>query len=287
MKNFRPLLGYQKLIDPETLKYPIIASVKEDGFRCSIVNGKPLTRSGKEIANIHVRKTLEALNLPPLDGELVLRGDSAFHKVQSAFSSYHTKPDFQFVVFDCFEFPSEPYEARFKRAGEYTRMFDSQGLFVLARNFVCNTPEEVWSTFHTAVSAGDEGLILRDPKGKYKFGRSTLREGIMLKLKPAEDAEAVIVGINELMHNEDAGNSTRLENMVPGGMMGSLLCQMPNGIQFSIGTGDDLTVDLRTWLWNNKDKLIGKTVTYTYHKLTAYGVPREPRLKGARDLRDL
>lgn len=287
MINFKPLLGYSKIVDPDELTYPLIASVKVDGYRCSIVNKIPKTRSGKDIANKHTAKILREMNLPPLDGELILRDDNSFNGVQSAFSSHHTTPDFEFVVFDCFEFALEPYEKRFKRAAEYLKSFNSNGRLSLARNFVCNNSAEVWELFHMAIDNGDEGLILRSPGGIYKFGRSTFKEGYMLKLKPREDAEAIIIGFNELMHNEDAGNSIKQENMVAGDTLGSIICKMPSGKEFSAGTGEGLTAEMRKFLWDNRAKLIGKPITYSYHKLTPAGIPREPRIKGVRDLGDM
>ncbi len=281
------MLAYNKVIDPEQLTYPVIASVKEDGYRCAIVNGKPQTRSGKQLANIYTRESLEALDLPELDGELILRDSKSFNSVQSAFGSHGGKPNFRFVVFDCFDKPTQPYERRFERVAKWLQHNELGGRLILARNFVVNSPEELWELFHMALDNGDEGLIIRDPKGPYKNGRSTLKQGWMLKLKPHEDAEATIIDVLELMHNEDAGNSNKLENMVPGNTMGAFMCKMPCGKTFKTGTGKGLTHKLREEFWANRNKLIGKPLTYTYHKLTEAGIPREPRIKGIRDLKDI
>lgn len=281
------MLAYNKIIDPEQLTYPVIASVKEDGYRCAIVNGKPQTRSGKQLANVYVRETLEALDLPELDGELVLVNSKSFNSVQSAFGSYGGSPCFKYVVFDKFTDLRAPYEKRFEDAAKYLQSQDHLNFLTLARNFVINTPAELWELFHMAIDNGDEGLIIRDPKGPYKNGRSTLKQGWMLKLKPHKDAEATIVEVLELMHNEDAGNSNKLENMVPGNTMGAFLCKMPCGKTFKVGTGQGLTHKLRDEFWQNRDKLIGKPLTYTYHKLTEAGIPREPRIKGVRHLGDM
>lgn len=281
------MLAYNKIIDPEQLTYPVIASVKEDGYRCAIVDGKPQTRSGKQLANVYVRETLEALGLPELDGELVLVNSKSFNSVQSAFGSYGGSPCFKYVIFDKFTNPNDPYEKRFEDTAQYLQSQDHLSFLTLARNFVVNSPAELWELFHMAIDNGDEGLIIRDPKGPYKNGRSTLKQGWMLKLKPHKDAEATIVEVLELMHNEDAGNSNKLENMVPGNTMGAFLCKMPCGKIFKVGTGQGLTHKLRDEFWQNRDKLIGKPLTYTYHKLTEAGIPREPRIKGVRHLGDM
>ena len=287
MINFKSMLAYNQIVDPAELTYPVVCSIKEDGYRCSMVNKLPKTRSGKEIANKYTHRTLRELNLPCLDGELVLVNSKSFNSVQSAFSSHGGKPEFNYIVFDCFNSISKPYAERFKEASEWIKTNDTNGIVKLARNFVANSPEEVWELFHMALDNGDEGLIIRDPNGPYKFGRSTFKEGWMLKLKPRKDAEATIIAVNELMHNDDAGNSTKLENMVPGNTLGSFTCKMPCGTLFNIGTGKGLTKELRDQLWQQRDKLKGQQLTYTYHKLTEAGLPREPRIKGVRDLGDI
>jgi DNA ligase-1 len=39
--------------------------------------------------------------------------------------------------------------------------------------------------------------------GTYKFGRSTVRDNILLKVKRFLDDEAVVIDIEEKMHNEN------------------------------------------------------------------------------------
>ena len=48
---------------------------------------------------------------------------------------------------------------------------------------------------------GYEGIMLRDPFGRYKHGRSTLKEGGLAAIKRFVDAEARIVGTYEQMEN--------------------------------------------------------------------------------------
>ena len=43
------------------------------------------------------------------------------------------------------------------------------------------------------LNAGYEGLMLRDPNGIYKFGRSSVKENILLKVKEFMDDEAEII----------------------------------------------------------------------------------------------
>ncbi|MBU1265208.1 MAG: DNA ligase, partial [Gammaproteobacteria bacterium] len=101
--------------------------------------------------------------------------------------------------------------------------------------------------------AGGEGLMLHRADTPYLTGRSDA----LLKLKPWQDTEAVIVGY------------------VPGkgkylGMTGALTMKMPNGKRFRIGSG--LTDALR-----RQPPPLGTRITYRYQHLTKNGLPRFPR----------
>jgi len=103
------------------------------------------------------------------------------------------------------------------------------------------------------VRAGGEGLMLHRADAPYLTGRSD----VLLKLKPWQDAEAVVVGY------------------LPGkgkyqGMTGALDMQMPDGQRFRIGSG--LTDSLR-----RQPPPLGTRITYRYQHLTKNGVPRHPR----------
>lgn len=51
------------------------------------------------------------------------------------------------------------------------------------------------------LSEGYEGVMVRDPAGPYKCGRSTVREGWLLKIKRFEDGEAEVLETYEGMSN--------------------------------------------------------------------------------------
>ena len=48
---------------------------------------------------------------------------------------------------------------------------------------------------------GYEGLMLRAPDGPYKFGRSTVKENTLLKVKNFLDDEAEVIGFKEQTTN--------------------------------------------------------------------------------------
>lgn len=100
------------------------------------------------------------------------------------------------------------------------------------------------------VRAGGEGLMLHRADAAYLTGRSKL----LLKLKPVQDADAVVIGYL-------AGRGRHA------GRLGALQLRREDGVVFHLGTGlSDAQRDTPPPL--------GSTVTYTYRGLTPQGVPR-------------
>ena len=60
------------------------------------------------------------------------------------------------------------------------------------------------------LAEGYEGVMIRTPDSPYKCGRSTEREGWLLKIKRFEDAEAVVLDTYEGMSNQNEAAAGRL-----------------------------------------------------------------------------
>src|SRR5262249_23995383 len=103
MSKFKPMLAPNERLDVSTLVYPLLASFKYDGIRCTIVPGVgPRTRSLKEIPNHYVRGLLETLP-HGYDGELMApRQGNETHMAaaQRAFMREEGENEFTFHVFD-------------------------------------------------------------------------------------------------------------------------------------------------------------------------------------------
>ncbi len=133
--------------------------------------------------------------------------------------------------------------------------------------------------------------MLRKPYMPYKFGRSTLREFGLMKVKQFADAEFEIVGFAERMHNANelesdelglAKRSHKKAGMVPMGDLGALECSTHDAKStFKVGSG--FTEHDRKALWEIRETLIGQHVTVKYQDMTPKGVPRFPtylRIRG-------
>ena len=137
--------------------------------------------------------------------------------------------------------------------------------------------------------------MLRHPDGPYKHGRSTAKEGWLLKVKRFEDSEARIIGFSELMHNANEAKRNELghlersshkANKVGKQMLGALTVQdLKTKVEFDIGTG--FTEDQRRLLWATGDNLLGKVVKYKSQPTGVKEKPRFPVFLGFRDKVDM
>jgi DNA ligase-1 len=294
--KLKPMLA-ETLPSMEEAKFPIWATPKLDGIRCLTADGGrhgtlAVSRSLKPIPNAHVRETIEK-NLPAgLDGELIIPGAIDFGTVSSAIMCEDGKPNFRYVVFDCYSFPHVPYTKRVEGILTDGRVMKHNFVTILKPSEI-KTLAELTAYEEFAVGKGYEGVMLRSGNSPYKFGRSTLNEGYLLKLKRFEDSEATVIGYEEFLHNDNVATKNALgrsersshkNGLRPGGMLGSLLVE-DDGVQFSIGTG--FTEEQRKNLWVLKDALIGRKVKYRFQPSGAKEKPRFPSFIGFRDSRDL
>jgi DNA ligase-1 len=124
--------------------------------------------------------------------------------------------------------------------------------------------DQIFELEERYLASGFEGVMIRDPNSPYKQGRSTWREGWLLKVKRFEDSEALVIGMEEKMHNANESTtnalghmerSSHIANMRPLNTMGALIVQdRKTGVVFNIGTGFDDAERLR-W-WNQPDTYV-------------------------------
>lgn len=226
-----------------------LVSEKLDGVR-AVWDGKVLKfRSGRVVA----APAWFMAKLPKiaLDGELWLaRGqfDVLSGMVRKA------KPvdaDWQQVKYMVFELPDD--DAKFaERAVKLKSIVQNAGFEQLqaVEQFNISNRATLEAKLDDVVQSGGEGLMLHLASSKVTTGRSD----VLLKLKPVQDAEAVVVG-----HIVGKGKFA--------GMTGALDVKTADGHRFKIGTG--LSDAQR-----KRPPAIGSTITYTYRDLTPTGKPR-------------
>ena len=231
---FRPLLAANA--DLSKLRFPLLSSPKLDGIRCIILDGKPVSRTLKPIPNEYIQLVLTKMNLPMLDGELIVGqaiNRNVFNITTRAVMSRHGVPEFTYYVFDIVN--NEPFYERLNLAKSVIYLKNPQVehspyIEILGHKLITN-PYILFQTEVRTVAQGFEGIMLRDPQGRYKQGRSTADEGILLKLKRFVDDEATIIGFEEMLCNlneatvDERGytkRSLRQDGQVPADTLGAL-----------------------------------------------------------------
>lgn len=294
MSKFRPLLAVA-CEDVTKLNYPMLLSEKLDGIRMSVHNGVCMSRSMKPIPSSAVQAKFGRCEYEGYDGEIIYGDKNAkdvFNKSTRACMSHEFPEELdiselKFYVFD--RITDDPYKDRWW----YIRP-DEQNQVIKLRNFPVNSPEEVQELEAGFLTMGAEGVMLRDPEGRYKQGRSTLKEGILLKVKQFVDEEATIIDFEEKMHNANEATvgelgqtkrSSHQENMIPCGTLGALVVHSEKWGSFKIGTGfNDVQ---RQEIWDNKDKYAELLVKFKYFAVGIVDKPRFPVYIGIRHEDDM
>ena len=282
---FRPMLATDA--DLGKLRFPLLASAKLDGVRAVVRDGVVFSRSNKPIPNAYVQKLFGKYT--HFDGELIV-GDptskTCYRDTVSGVMAQDGEPDVKLYVFDHVGEPSHIYNFRAERLTESKHV-------IVHEQVMCLTLEDVLKYEEQCLDAGYEGLILRDPNAPYKQGRSTVKEGYLLKLKRFVDDEATVIGFEERMHNGNVATRNELgrtarsshkENKSGRGDLGALLLRHPSGIEFSCGTG--FTDSERGEIWANRDRYLGQLAKYKHFPVGAKDLPRHPVFLGWRDRRD-
>lgn len=324
MLKFSPMKGEAAPSDLSLLRYPLLCSEKLDGIRCMVadkswalkhINFQPkhkiyldtaicaiaLSSSGKPIPNFFVQRNLDHPYFVGCDGEL--KASEYFNETSSSIMSQGGEPSFTFNIFDTFLHPMVPFEQRITMLkAQATNLYfaihprrrDSVETTIV-NQLLINNSTLLEEELEILLADGAEGAMIRDPDGPYKFGKSTIKEGWLLKIKSFIDAEASVISYTELLHNynpaekDELGYSNRTDHQAGktrSGKLGALVVQdLLGGPVFQIGTG--FNDAQRAVLWSQRDTLKGKIVKY---KSAAHGIktaPRHPVFIGFRHEEDM
>lgn len=312
-KGFQPMLADP--VEFDKLKFPVMGSPKLDGIRCTIRDGVAISRKLKPIPNHYIQESLHGLP-DGLDGELIVGRTNAsdvWNRSQSGVMSHAGEPRFNFWIFD--HCGDGPFSDRFARASEIVREYiEAYPWLEIVPHYLCETMRELERYEREFVELGYEGIMIRSLDGIYKYGRSTAREGHLVKWKRFFDAEAEVIGFIERQQNTNpqerdergyAKRSKAKAGMVGVGTLGALKCRsclwldgtigLPTAekpisegqwIEFEIGGG--FTDAQRAALWARRDTdLVGSIHKFKYQCKTPDGLPRMPVWLGERDPIDM
>lgn len=280
----KPMLAAKA--DLSKLRYPVLVSPKLDGIRCLIRDGVALSRSLKPIPNNLVQMWASYGAWDGYDGELIVgppTSPSCYNDTQSGVMS-HDGPMPDWYPFDRWDAPDKTYSERCQLMTEGA----------IVQQWVYNE-DELLVFEEDVLLQGFEGVMIRDPNGLYKYGRSTVKEQYLLKLKRVQDSEAEIIGFKEQMHNDNPATQDNLGHtkrssaqagMVPAGYLGAFLCRdRYSGVEFAVGTG--MSLSQRKRYWHQREELLGQTIKYKFLPVGVKEAPRHPVFLGFRSEIDL
>ena len=293
INNIRPLLSCEVPLDK--VNFPIYVSTKLDGVRAMVIDSVVYSRSMKPIRNNHVQKLFGKPEYNGFDGELVV-GDiyakDVFQKTTSGVMSKDGEPDVTFYVFDIFTNNTETYKERLYTLNDKLVLVQYHNI-VATQQLYIETKEELLVLLEKERLKGGEGLIGRNPKGRYKYGRSTPKEQFSMKFKFFEQEDFEVIGFTERMHNSNeqkrdelgyAERSSSKEGMIPMNTLGSLVLKYGDDT-FNCGTG--FTDALRDEIWFNQEKYLGKLASIRYMSVGMDKLPRCPSFIWFRDADDI
>lgn len=296
MTTFRPMLAVAA--DLDTLTFPLLASAKLDGIRASVVDGRLLSRTLKPIPNKYVASTLSLDSFTGFDGELIVGEATAkdvYRSTVSAMMAYAGQPNFTYWVFDMHDMHGHRFVDRYEELTQRVDNFKNWPIKVLPQALI-TTRMALLEYESKVVDLGFEGLILRSPNAPYKYGRSTTKEGYLLKLKRFEDSEAYVLGVEEEMANGNEAltnelgrtkRSTAKDGLTGKGSMGALIVRdVHSGVEFNIGTGFTAEDRASWWKWWTQVPPeapdVNPIVKYKFFPVGVKDKPRHPVYLGLR-----
>lgn len=283
----------------KNMQYPIACSAKLDGIRGVVTPDGVLSNSLKPLGNRFMQEQLNDPRLVGLDGELIvgsphkdllLPDDDVFNRTSGAIRREKGEPDFRFYVFDRFTYKHLSYHERWIAHTQKSvpPMLEHPRVIILEQR-ICHTWQEALEFEQELLEQGYEGMMPRSLSGHYKEGRATVNEGLILKRKPLEQDEAVVVDIYEQLENtnekriNELGNSFRSshkENKVAKGTLGGVVLKSTRWKDtFNCGTIIGGTDKWRQEMWDNPERILGQTMTYVYQGYGSIDKPRQPRAK--------
>lgn len=318
INNFKPMLAIDVKNNLDKIQYPKYASFKLDGIRCVFHPELGMvSRSLKPIQNKQLQEKFSWLtelskDLGTIfDGEIyahnltfqdIMRAvmtqdfddESTMKKMEKEFGDIIKSSEYIInllgnIRYHCFDmlYPDDPNVEFYNRTlimEQVEEHIMNNKLFHLVEQFKVHDAEHVNDLFKIALDKGYEGLILRDPDSPYKFGRSTLKEEYLLKVKPFVTYDAKIVEviqatevdpnaekeINELGYSK---TSRKKDDRIPIEKAAAFKVMYEgHALKVSIAMTDPEKEEV----WKNRESYIGRMIEYKGMQIGAKDVPRHP-----------
>jgi ATP-dependent DNA ligase len=262
-------------------------AAKKDGVRAQYID-KFISRSGKPITGMsHIEKHM-AHNL---DGELCAPG-MGFDDSSGVVRSNSESPEIVFWVFDA-PFISDCKFARYRWL--YDNVPETDSIKLVEHKLVTDA-NQLMEFYADQINKGEEGIVIYDPEQGYEDAR------IWWRLVPIESEDCKVVGVYEgngklsgslggiiIDYNGKevkvgTGFAEKIlksqENQLVSDSDKTLLRgNSLNSIGISIGDISPVWLNIRSFIWENKEHFIGKIAKIEYKEKTKAGSMRQPRFK--------
>ena len=286
----------------EKLALPLWFTWKMDGIRTmlhphpnkTVKDALPMSASLKPIKNKHIAAKLAKLP-PGMDAEIAVVNPETkavdFLATTSAVMRSEGTPEFKLYIFDYWNAPGGYLE----RVEALKKLVLPDWCEILIPVEV-KTQEELDALFLEARALGHEGLIGRKKDGKYKHGRSTVREALMVKVKPWKDGEAIVEGVYEEMHNGNEAETSELgrtkrssakAGKTGKGRCGGFIMRDPKRWGGKTFRATGLTDKQKEHYWQPENNPKGELWKYKWLDTGGKDLPRHPGLLGPRDKDDI
>ena len=302
----------------EKIAFPCIAQPKIDGVRALHTEGYLTGRSLKTHANKHVTEYFSDPAFAGFDGEMAAAFECNSDLCRTTTSALSTIEGTPWVLWHVFDYltpatSSLPYlqrhNAMVHRVHELTQTHPhfAEHLKIVPRT-LCNNLQELLQCDDMWLDMGYEGTIVRKPEGLHKQGRSTVREGGLLRIKRFIDAEARVLRIIEGQANLNKAQvnelgkqfrSSHQENKVPNGMVGAMECELLDNVVNHAGEvlfqkGQIVTVSAgsmdhmdRLRYFKQQELLLGNVIKFKTFPHGCKDKPRFPVFQTLRSLNDM
>jgi len=314
MKSFKPILAPNDQPNLNELNYPLLASFKLDGIRCIFYKGQMLSRSLKQIQNKQLREKFEPIRSYSEEFNLILDGEiyspeltfqeitsfvmtQDFEDVKSIKKYGEVKKIPEHLKFYCFDsIDDDNFDKPFNQRANYMIAFTTtwEDIFELLYQNRVVDKSQVEELFTKALENSCEGLILRDSNGRYKFGRGTLKEGLIYKVKPFRTFDAEITGVvqstvvdpNAEKKTNELGRSVTSKKKDD-----RILIEKASAFNVEYENKElkvvlAMTDEEKEEVWKNRDSYIGKIIEYKGMLVGAKDVPRHPVMIRFREDKD-
>ena len=286
-------------VDLPKVQYPVLGFPKIDGIRAVIHDKRPLSRKLITLPNKFIQGFFSHEHFQGLDGEIVVGAPNdplCIKHTTSGVMSQNGEPDFTFYVFDKWDARIPSFQDRLIEARMQIERVGAARVVPLEYQ-VLHREDDLLAYEQAQLDLGYEGIILRSHNGLYKHGRSTVREGGLLKLKRFLDSEAEVLEVIEEQFN---GNEAQKDNLgrtkrssakagkSGKGRAGALRVRdIHHGWEFEIGTGMNDNDKAEWWEWHTQGRPTARVVKYKYFPVGMQDRPRHPVYLGWRHPMDM